>query len=68
MRLIGADKVIEHLEKVVKDNPHFVDAAYIRGMQEVIKEQPTAYDIDKVVEQLELPKRNSLGPFRLLNL
>ena len=53
MRLIDADKVIEHLEKVVKDNPHFVDAAYIRGMQEVIKEQPTAYDIDKVVEQLE---------------
>ena len=53
MRLIDADKVIEHLEKVVKDNPHFVDAAYIRGMQEVIKEQPTAYDIDKVVEQLK---------------
>lgn len=53
MRLIDADKVIEHLEKVVKDNPHFVNAAYIRGMQEVIKEQPTAYDVDKVVEQLE---------------
>ena len=53
MRLIDADKVIEHLEKVIKDNPHFVNAAYIRGVQEVIKEQPTAYDIDKVVEQLE---------------
>lgn len=53
MRLIDADKVIEHLEKVIKDNPHFVDATYIRGVQEVIKEQPTAYDIDKVVEQLE---------------
>lgn len=52
MRLIDADKVIEHLEKVIKDNPHFVNAAYIRGVQEVIKEQPTAYDIDKVVEQL----------------
>lgn len=53
MRLIDADKVIEHLEKVIKDNPHFVNAAYIRGVQEVIKEQPTAYDVDKVVEQLE---------------
>lgn len=53
MRLIDADKVIEHLEKVIKDNPHFVNAAYIRGIQEVIKEQPTAYDVDKVVGQLE---------------
>ena len=53
MGLIDADKVIERLEKVIKDNPYFVNAAYIRGMQEVIKEQPTAYDIDKVVEQLE---------------
>lgn len=56
MRLIDADKVIEHLEKVIKDNPHFVNAAYIRGMQEVIKEQPNAYDVDKVVEQLEESK------------
>lgn len=53
MRLIYADKVIEYLEKVIKDNPHFVNVAYIRGVQEVIKEQPTAYDVDKVVEQLE---------------
>lgn len=57
MRLIDADKVIEHLEKVIKDNPYFVNAAYIRGVQEVIKEQPTAYDVDKVVEQLEELKR-----------
>lgn len=53
MRLIDADKVIERLEKIIKDNSYFVDTRYIRGVQEVIKEQPTAYDIDKVVEQLE---------------
>lgn len=53
MRLIDADKVIEHLEKVRKDNPYFVNTTYIRGMQEVIKEQPTVYDIGKVVEQLK---------------
>lgn len=53
MRLIDADKVIEHLEKVIKDNPHFVNAAYIRGVQEVIKEQPTAYDVDKVVATMD---------------
>lgn len=53
MRLIDADKVIERLEKNIKDNSYFVDARYIRGVQEVIKEQPTAYDIDKIVETLK---------------
>lgn len=53
MRLIDADKVIECLEKIIKDNSYFVDTRYIRGVQEVIKEQPTAYDIDKIVETLK---------------
>lgn len=52
MRLIDADKVIERLEKIIKDNSYFVDARYIRGVQEVIKEQPTAYDVDKVIKGL----------------
>lgn len=60
MRLIDADKLMEHLEKVIKDNPSFVDVAHIMGMQEVVKEQPTAYDVDKVVEQLELTSKTAL--------
>lgn len=52
MRLIDADKLMEHLEKVIKDNPSFVDVTHIMGMQEVVKEQPTAYDADKVVKEL----------------
>lgn len=56
MRLIDAGKLMEHLEKVIKDNPSFVDVAHIMGMQEVVKEQPTAYDVDKVVSQLRKDK------------
>lgn len=53
MRLIDADKVIEHLEKVKKESASLVDMAHILGFQSVIDAQPTAYDPDKVAEQLE---------------
>lgn len=52
MRLIDADKIIEHLEKVKKESASLVDMAHIIGFQSVIDTQPTAYDVDKVVEQL----------------
>ena len=53
MRLIDADKIIEHLEKVKKESASLVDMAHIIGFQSVIDTQPTAYDVDKVVEKLE---------------
>jgi hypothetical protein len=53
MRLIDADKLIEHLEKVKKESSSLVDMAHIIGFQSVIDAQPTAYDPDKVAEQLE---------------
>ena len=43
MRLIDSDKIINSLESSDVD-------LYISGL---IDEQPTAFDIDKVVEQLE---------------
>lgn len=56
-RLIDADKVVEHLEKVKKESASLVDMAHILGFQSVIDVQPTAYDPDKVVEQLEKLKK-----------
>ena len=56
MRLIDADKLIELTQKDMKyafDNG-FIDMAFEREhLIKVIRNQPTAYDIDKVVEQLE---------------
>lgn len=68
MRLIDADKLMERLEKVIKDNPSFVDVAHIMGMQEVVKEQPTAYDTDKVVEQLKNVSYERMGGKNVVNL
>lgn len=52
-RLIDADKLIEHLEKVKNESASLVDMAHIIGFQSIIDAQPTAYDQNKVVEQLE---------------
>lgn len=54
MRLIDADKVIDYLEEVKKESPSLVDVTHIIGFQSVIDAQPTAYDVDTVVNQLEL--------------
>lgn len=53
MRLIDADMLIEQFEKVKNESTCLADIAQIIGVQCVIDEQPTAYDVDKVVEQLE---------------
>ena len=53
-RLINADKLIEDIIGICKCQP------YLEGMQketvyikDVIEQQPTAFDVDKVIEQLE---------------
>ena len=64
-RLIDADKLIKYIEKTRKENPHndikiasnhnFEHFHFIK----LVNEQPTAYDVDKVVEQLEEKVENS---------
>ena len=49
MRLIDADKLIEEIKQEI-------DMRYMyspKGFINVINNQPTAFDVDKVVEQLE---------------
>ena len=61
MRLIDADKLMEDIIKICKCQP------YLEGMQseivyiqDVIDEQPTAFDVDKVVVQLEVQSEMNL--------
>ena len=61
-RLIDADKVIEHLEKGKKESTSLVDIAHIIGFQSIIDAQPTAYDPDKVVAQLEEVEKIMTSP------
>ena len=58
MRLIDADKLLETLQDL---EPHCDNKKYENGMlkmmryymPQIINDEPTAYDVDKVVEQLE---------------
>jgi hypothetical protein len=51
-RLIDADKLIEDLKESYDECEIQTVLEYF-GIYEFIKEQPTAYDVDKVVEELE---------------
>ena len=51
-RLIDADKLIDYFYYGQDDKP-IIDGYADRKIIEIIKEQPTAYDIEKVVAELE---------------
>ena len=52
MRLIDADKLKEAIEEEKDDNDYMCRLC-LESIKEIIDEQPTAFDVDKVVEQLE---------------
>jgi hypothetical protein len=52
MRLIDADELIEDLKESYDECEIQTVLEYF-GIYEFIKEQPTAYDVDRVVEKLE---------------
>ena len=52
MRLIDADKLIEELKiKTVSKDAHIISIA--NAVVNLVNNQPTAFDTEKVVEQLE---------------
>lgn len=65
MRLIDADKLILHLNDFmlqqspidVQDIESIKVNAVIKDCIKAVDEQPTAYDVDKVLEQLENEKK-----------
>ncbi|MFR8738880.1 MAG: hypothetical protein ACLVFL_09715 [Eubacterium sp.] len=58
MRLIDADKLIEVLHESLEGDCDLREDYEFMGIDEFIKNQPTAYDVDKVVEQLEVGLAN----------
>lgn len=56
MRLIDADLLLSSIDKRYNEKVNIVPDNLAEGfvqMEKLIKEQPTAFDIDKVVEHLE---------------
>ena len=59
MRLIDADKLIEELTiKAVSKDAHIISIA--NAVVNFVNNQPTAYSVDEVVEELETNKQNAL--------
>lgn len=54
MRLIDADALLKHFE-TIQEQENAIGLDFV-AITDEIKEQPTAYDPDKVVEQLEKEK------------
>ena len=52
MRLINADKLKEAIEEEKDDNDYMCRLC-LESIKEIIDEQPTAFDVDKVIEQME---------------
>ena len=51
MRLIDADKLKEAIEEEKDDNDYMCRLC-LESIKEIIDEQPTSFDVDKVVESL----------------
>lgn len=52
MRLIDADKLIDYFYYGINDRP-VIDANNDRKIIDIISEQPTAYDVGRIVGRLE---------------
>ena len=53
MRLIDADKLIGELHESLKGDCDLRKDYEFMGIDEFIENQPTAYDVDKVIEEIE---------------
>ena len=72
MRLIDADELIDYFYYGIDDKP-IIDGISDRKIIDIIKNQPTAYSVAKVFEELEseLEKGNiaiDFGEFRLFEI
>lgn len=64
MRLIDADLFMDFIKEELKqDRPDFI---HIRNIIRILEDLPTAYDVDKVVEQLECEEGTVCG-HKLIN-
>jgi len=66
MRLIDADLLLSQIGNRYDEKKDIVPDNLAEGfvqMEKLIKEQPTAYDVDKVVEKLEEEREMSYADF-----
>lgn len=57
MRIIDADKTIKELHESLDGDVELIKDYELLSIDALINAQPTAYDVDKVLEQLENEKK-----------
>lgn len=65
MRLIDADELVKFLKGCTMSNGTLINT---NTMLSVIDKMPTAYDVDKVVEELETLRIDKCNYFGVLNV
>lgn len=68
MRLIDADALIEAMKKTESEYENAMTCPSWWGAFNVISEQPTAYDIGKVVEELEIERKTANNTYNSFNM
>ena len=68
MRLIDADALIEAMKKTESEYENAMTCPSWWSAFNVISEQPTAYDIDKVVEELEIERKTANNTYNSFNM
>ena len=64
MRLIDADALIKNLSYLYTKNHIPIDMR-AKEILTTIMEQPTAYDIDKIIEEIKTLKEEALGEYNM---
>ncbi|MFR3835772.1 hypothetical protein [Eubacterium sp.] len=69
MRLIDADKLMGELHESLKGDCDLRKDYEFMGIDEFIENQPTAYDVDKVVEKIQkIPFRSASTKARIIHI
>ena len=68
MRLIDADALIEAMKKTESEYENAMTCPSWWSAFNVISEQSTAYDIDKVVEELEIERKTANNTYNSFNM
>lgn len=63
-RLIDADLLIKALEKTKANSTHYPDKVLCDFSMEMVKNMPTAYNVEQVVEELEYEADNSYMDYK----
>ena len=68
MRLIDADALIEAMKKTESEYENAMTCPSWWNAFNVISEQPTAYSVEKVVEELEIERKTANNTYNSFNM